>query len=85
MPVACWEIYIFCSSVIIYIFSSSAIIWWKVSLYLSSHNFPWGQLSGYPCHFNVIFFMLPSNNKRKLSANNPDLGGALLIIIIYII
>ena len=32
-----------------------------------------GYIMRLACHFNVIFFMVPSNNKRKLPTNNQRL------------
>ena len=38
-----------------------------------------GYISQLVCHFNVIFSMVSSNNKRKLPANNENLDGDPLI------
>ena len=36
---------------------------------------------GWPINFNVIFFMISSNNKGKLPANNQSLSRTLLILL----
>ena len=40
-----------------------------------------GYICRLDCHFNVIFYMVASNNKKKLPANDQNLGSAPLTCI----